>query len=151
MSEQIDQTLESAFPLQRAEPVRCVRARLFPYNLATRSPISVVELDSPRLRIGRASSTLPIAATTPPEPSRIIMDYGDGGVEVWGDPSISRDHARIDRLSGEWVLFDELSTNGTYVDGVRVHSCILRDGDRVRIGHTAQFHFCVVHEIVDLA
>lgn len=151
MDPRYDQTVQSAFPFHSDEPVRRVSARLFPYNLATRSPVAVVDLERPRVRIGRASSSLPVNSVIPPEPEKVIIDNTDAGVDIWGDPSISRDHARVERVAGEWVIIDENSTNGTYVDGVRVLSCVLRDGDRVRIGNTAQFHFCVVHEVVELS
>jgi pSer/pThr/pTyr-binding forkhead associated (FHA) protein len=54
------------------------------------------------------------------------------------DSSVSGLHAELQGRGGEWSILDDgLSTNGTYVDGQRVSGRRrLRDGDRVRIGHT---------------
>jgi diguanylate cyclase (GGDEF)-like protein len=50
--------------------------------------------------------------------------------------SVSRNHARIARTHGAWVLSDLGSTNGTYVNDVAVTERDLRDGDRIKIGRT---------------
>lgn len=54
------------------------------------------------------------------------------------DSLVSGLHAELQGRGGEWSIVDDgLSTNGTYVDGQRVSGRRrLRDGDRVRIGHT---------------
>ena len=54
------------------------------------------------------------------------------------DREVSGVHAELQRVGGEWTIVDDgLSTNGTYVNGVRVSGRQrLRDGDRVRIGRT---------------
>jgi predicted component of type VI protein secretion system len=54
------------------------------------------------------------------------------------DPEVSGLHAELQGLGGEWVIVDDgLSTNGTFVNGVRVNGRRrLRDGDRVRVGRT---------------
>lgn len=52
------------------------------------------------------------------------------------DPSLSKDHAviRIDR-NRVCVVQDLSSTNGTYVNGVRIDGeCILHDGDTIKVG-----------------
>jgi pSer/pThr/pTyr-binding forkhead associated (FHA) protein len=38
------------------------------------------------------------------------------------------------------MLQDSGSTNGTFVNGVRVESCQLKDNDRIRVGN-AEFRF----------
>ena len=48
--------------------------------------------------------------------------------------SISRTHARIFPHNEEFIIEDLNSTNGTYVNGVRVNRCILRHNDLIRIG-----------------
>lgn len=48
--------------------------------------------------------------------------------------SVSRKHARIERFGGGHKLVDLASTNGTYVNGVRIKEQILKDGDRIGIG-----------------
>ncbi|RMD74991.1 MAG: FHA domain-containing protein [Lentisphaerae bacterium] len=54
--------------------------------------------------------------------------------------NISRIHARIYEKKGEYVLEDLRSTNGTFVNGVRIVWCTLRDGDIIEIGE-AKFNF----------
>ena len=57
------------------------------------------------------------------------------------DPSISRLHATIRRDEhGQYVLRDEHSTNGTFVNGRSISSHVLRDGDVIAIqGDTLTF------------
>jgi pSer/pThr/pTyr-binding forkhead associated (FHA) protein len=54
------------------------------------------------------------------------------------DSEVSGLHAELQGLGGEWTLVDDgLSKNGTYVNGQRISGRQrLRDGDRIRIGHT---------------
>jgi diguanylate cyclase (GGDEF)-like protein len=56
--------------------------------------------------------------------------------------SVSRNHARIWRQNGEYVLRDLGSTNGTYVNDQAIDEVLLRDGDRIQIGRTI-FKFIV--------
>ncbi|HKQ70739.1 MAG TPA: sigma 54-interacting transcriptional regulator [Polyangiaceae bacterium] len=50
--------------------------------------------------------------------------------------SMSSSHARILRADDGWVLEDTASTNGSFVNGVRVEHAILADGDIIELGHT---------------
>jgi pSer/pThr/pTyr-binding forkhead associated (FHA) protein len=50
------------------------------------------------------------------------------------DDWVSRRHARIYRCGDEFILEDLSSSNGTYVDGVPIISCVLRAGDWIQIG-----------------
>ena len=54
------------------------------------------------------------------------------------DEGISREHALIafDPDEGTYVVEDLQSTNGTKVNGKRVRSSLLADGDDLQIGHT---------------
>ncbi|WP_445152857.1 FHA domain-containing protein [Baekduia sp. Peel2402] len=74
-------------------------------------------MDGDRLSIGRAESN---------------------GVPLPWDTEVSRLHAELERIAGEWTLIDDgLSRNGTYVNGTRVSGrARLRDGDVIRIGQT---------------
>ena len=57
-----------------------------------------------------------------------------------GDPQVSVYHARIDKRGSEHILTDLQSTNGTFVNNLRVFSHLLRHGDRISIGkHTLLF------------
>ena len=54
------------------------------------------------------------------------------------DEGISREHALIlhDSETGTYTIEDLQSTNGTKVNGKRVRSHELKDGDEIEIGHT---------------
>jgi pSer/pThr/pTyr-binding forkhead associated (FHA) protein len=49
-------------------------------------------------------------------------------------PKVSRQHAFIRCVDGRVTIKDNRSSNGTYVNGRRTTSAVLRDGDEVRIG-----------------
>ena len=52
------------------------------------------------------------------------------------DMQASRCHALLQFRSGQWILEDSASLNGTFINGRRVGSHPLRAGDQVRIGET---------------
>ena len=52
------------------------------------------------------------------------------------DPNVSRNHAEIRPQGNGWILVDLGSTNGSRVNGVRVSSHELREGDEVSFGNT---------------
>ncbi len=53
------------------------------------------------------------------------------------DQTISRRHAEMHVVDGEWTLADLGSANGTYLNGVRVDKPTqLRHGDQIRVGST---------------
>ena len=58
------------------------------------------------------------------------------------DESISREHAIVawDAETGSYAIEDLQSTNGTRVNGKRVRSAMLADGDEIQVGHT-RFRF----------
>ncbi|MEO6953545.1 MAG: GGDEF domain-containing protein [Polyangia bacterium] len=59
------------------------------------------------------------------------------GLRLPHDRGASREHARIRVLEdGSALLVDMGSTNGTFVDGVRVKERLLVEGDKIRIGQT---------------
>ena len=54
------------------------------------------------------------------------------------DEGISREHAIIlfDPEAGSYEIEDLQSTNGTKVNGKRIRSAVLTDGDEIAVGHT---------------
>lgn len=58
------------------------------------------------------------------------------------DDGVSRRHAKIVReADGSAKIVDLESTNGTYINGRRIHAEGLREGDRIRIGQSATLDF----------
>ena len=56
-------------------------------------------------------------------------------VGLFGDPAIERQHASIRRQGGDYVLTDEGSQTGTYLNDERLtEPRILYAGDAIRIG-----------------
>jgi len=52
------------------------------------------------------------------------------------DPNVSRNHAEIRPSGNGWVVVDLGSTNGTRVNGARVSSHDLTEGDEISFGNT---------------
>ncbi len=50
--------------------------------------------------------------------------------------NVSRNHARIACVEGYWILTDLGSTNGTWLNGLRVNRAGLEPGDRIEVGGT---------------
>ena len=54
------------------------------------------------------------------------------------DPNVSSLHAFIACRKGQWVLQDMNSTNGTFVNGAKISTVGLKNGDRIKFGTTVQ-------------
>jgi pSer/pThr/pTyr-binding forkhead associated (FHA) protein len=61
-------------------------------------------------------------------------------ISLSSDGAASRRHARLLPANGAWILRDEGSSNGTWINGVRIHEQALFPGDTVTIGGS-QFRF----------
>jgi NADH dehydrogenase len=59
---------------------------------------------------------------------------------VLSDKQASRNHALLTRQNESYVLSDQQTSNGTFVNGQAVKSHVLQDGDRVKIG-SSEFVF----------
>ena len=59
-----------------------------------------------------------------------------GNTVVLADPAVSRKHAGIRKVNGEYELADLGSTNGVYVNGHKVPKKTLEPGDIIRVGNT---------------
>src|SRR5438874_1626478 len=59
-----------------------------------------------------------------------------GNTVVLADPAVSRKHAGIRKVNGEYELADLGSTNGVYVNGHKVPKKTLQAGDVIRVGNT---------------
>ncbi len=110
-------------------------------------------------RVGAAvspprSTPAPAQPAAPPAPAPLVVTLDvDGrpyqvrqpvtvvgrGVDadiVLDDPGVSRRHAEIHVMDGRARVIDLGSTNGTFVDGERVHAGVLTDGSAITIGRT---------------
>ena len=77
--------------------------------------------------------------TLHPGLQRVTIGRGPSNdVALGWDTEVSRLHAELERLAGEWTVVDDgLSRNGTFVNGERVVGRrVLRDGDRLVFGET---------------
>lgn len=50
-------------------------------------------------------------------------------------PELSRRHVKFQKHGNEYIVTDLQSRNGLYLDGVRIHSAVLRNGDTVQMGN----------------
>jgi pSer/pThr/pTyr-binding forkhead associated (FHA) protein len=62
-------------------------------------------------------------------------------VGLFGDPSVQQRHAVIERRGADYVIRNLAVQEGTFVNGKRIESVDLHDGDRVNIGgYEMMFH-----------
>jgi pSer/pThr/pTyr-binding forkhead associated (FHA) protein len=73
-----------------------------------------------------------------PERRMTIGRNDSNDVALGWDSQVSRVHAELELVGGEWTVVDDgLSRNGTFLNGSRLTGRKrLRDGDTLRIGHT---------------
>ncbi len=91
----------------------------------------------PCLEVLESTVSESIGRLVPITPDGILIGRGAESAVRLDDENLSREHARVSLLpNGEIGLADLGSTNGTYVNGMRVDRAMLRVGDRIRIGRT---------------
>ncbi len=99
-------------------------------------------LPKPRLREVAVLSPIsgsvqqPIPLSDPP----ILIGRDEHADAEINDTGVSRRHARITRSGNDYLIEDLGSTGGTIVNEVEVVSCVLRNGDTVRLGENV-FYF----------
>ena len=71
------------------------------------------------------------------EDEEITFGRNPSSTVVLGDPYASEDHAAVYREGSSWVLADRGSTNGTFLNAVKITTPTpLQAGDQVGIGKT---------------
>jgi hypothetical protein len=70
----------------------------------------------------------------PEAPSFSVTAFDRGPDVIFSDDSISRAHAMLFVDPQGVGIIDLASTNGTYVNGVRISSALVQDGDVIAIG-----------------
>lgn len=109
LDEDVPQTMMNRLPASFKPRPR--RAHLLEQTAGPGSPARH-ELSSDALVIGRGSS------------ADLRLDSDD----------VSRTHAQLHRIDDEYTIEDLESRNGVFLNGLRVHSAVLRDGDQLQLG-----------------
>lgn len=66
--------------------------------------------------------------------AHVVIGRGNDAALKLDSELVSRQHAVLTRKHDEYLLTDMNSSHGVYVNGLRVHSAILRDGDVIQLG-----------------
>src|SRR5450756_48053 len=77
---------------------------------------------------GRAGETYPLRG------ERVAIGRHPDAAIFLDDVTVSRNHALVEREGDGWVIVDEGSLNGTYVNRRRGDRFALADGDEIQIG-----------------
>jgi pSer/pThr/pTyr-binding forkhead associated (FHA) protein len=102
-----------------------------------RVPIGAAEIDvlsHPRYQL-RVTQGLPSGGLYRVE-GELSIGRESGTTVTLADPSVSRRHASVALVNGVPVLRDLESRNGSFVNGERVKTRTLRDGDVLTFGST---------------
>jgi two-component system cell cycle response regulator len=76
------------------------------------------------------------------EAEEVIIGRSEDASFLVDDDGVSRQHAKIVRHpDGSVAIVDLNSTNGTFCNGVRVETRVLKDGDKIQIGTTTIIKF----------
>jgi pSer/pThr/pTyr-binding forkhead associated (FHA) protein len=105
---------------------------------AWRAAVSAVTAQTGRT-ISDAPQTRPLVIQTPDERQSFDTEFTAGrkGKLVINDGFASSHHARFRSVRGLWYVEDLGSTNGTSLNGLRIHAAQrLKKGDKIKIGHT---------------
>jgi pSer/pThr/pTyr-binding forkhead associated (FHA) protein len=95
-----------------------------------------LDIKEPCLRVssdGQEDRTIPLKVDGSPVQEWTIGRSPDSAVRLdAGD--VSERHAKLVRQGAQWKLVDVLSSNGTYVNGLRIGMCYLTAGDALGFG-----------------
>ncbi|MEA2310011.1 MAG: hypothetical protein QOI65_2297 [Thermoleophilaceae bacterium] len=130
---------DPAPPPGASDPTPAPRARVSPPNAPTDAPPPHTPKRTPKsiaLRVTdgpAAGSVLTVA-----DEELLIGRQAPGAGKLGNDIEISRRHARVSREStGDFLIEDLGSTNGTYVNGERIAGAhVLQAGDELEMGDT---------------
>src|SRR4051812_25900755 len=114
----------SAFPIHRQSPAEL------------KEQIEAERLGDPFL-VYRAGDGAQRIVRLEESAERLTVGRGtDTDISLHWDGSVSRVHAELERVAGDWIVVDDgLSRNGTFVNSERVHARRrLRDRDVLRFG-----------------
>ena len=86
--------------------------------------------------VGAGSLLLPTGERLPLGEAVVTFGRRPGSTVQLADANVSRNHAEVRPHGNGWVLVDLGSTNGTRVNGTRISSHELTEGDEVAFGGT---------------
>lgn len=69
------------------------------------------------------------------------MVIGREGDIAIPSPQLSRTHLCLTRNGSDFGCLDLDSKNGVYLNGIRVHSAVLREGDQLQLGDVVLLYF----------
>jgi pSer/pThr/pTyr-binding forkhead associated (FHA) protein len=70
------------------------------------------------------------------EGARVTMGRAEENpIGLFGDPSVQQRHAVIERNSSGYTIRSLAVSEGTFVNGNRVETAVLQDGDRIQVGN----------------
>ena len=104
---QWEPTSDAADLKARIEAERTGQAFVYWKDVDARQQILLLDPDTERVTVGRRDD------------QDIVLDW---------DKQVSRAHALLEKRGGDWTLIDELSQNGSYLNGDRINR-------RVRLDH----------------
>ncbi|GAA3585848.1 ATP-binding cassette domain-containing protein [Klugiella xanthotipulae] len=79
---------------------------------------------------------IPKTLETPPEGSTVLtIGTAADNTHQLNDVLVSRHHARLTETAEGFAIDDLRSLNGTYINGQLISSGIMREGDRLTVGH----------------
>jgi hypothetical protein len=150
-SKQVQDKLEQ-LGVQVPKPIddQALAAPVVPVPKAPEPPQKIMLDDAAPDLIGAAATSTAVAPVVTGVP-RLVMDNGDEfavpegdtsvgrevglGLSLVGESTVSRNHAVVTRSGGTVTVKDLGSTNGTYVNGMKVSGqADLRPGDTVQFG-----------------
>ena len=108
--------------------------------------------------VGITERQCQLAVLSGPEQGRVVevartpfvVGKGDECDLVLTDPTVSRVHFTIEQAQGAFVIRDPGSTNGTWIDALRIREAWLRPGTVVRAGQQ-ELRFESVFKTIDVA
>ncbi len=90
----------------------------------------------PTLHLRRCTLTMPSGEDYHFEKELIRLGAMDDNDIVLDDDTVSRHHCRIVQEETGYVLVDERSTNGTFINSVRIREAFLHPGCTIAVGQT---------------
>jgi pSer/pThr/pTyr-binding forkhead associated (FHA) protein len=120
--------------MDQASPI--ARHRATPAEL--KAQIEAARQDTPFLVYRNAANVQQIVRLRDDVQRMTIGRRTSNDVSLEWDVQVSRVHAELERLGDDWAVSDGgLSSNGTFVNGVRIQGRRrLRDGDELKVGTT---------------